>query len=465
MTTHERAFIGLFLVVLVGVLFLDRVVPSQPVAPKASATGGVGSTGWYCPAPSGEGVDAVMSTANLGKAPLAVRRLSVGAARESDFAQAAVERLHRSSISLGDFKIPDAVGVTDAFGTASAADVTVRGRGKGFANSGCSPQPWDTWLFASASTLRGEDHYLLVANPFREEAVVKVRLLMPDKDIVPARLKDLVIPTLSQTAVYLPDYYVETPSFGVELTATTGRVIVSRYSVINRGGVRGLSLDLGAREPATSWYFAGGEVPQNGEESLVLVNPGSREALVEIVFPTNTEQLAPPQLAELPIAAGRQVTINVADHVPRGTKHGVAVTSSNSVPLVAERRSTAPVEGGRGIDMVFGVPGTSGDWVVPVGSDVGGSSSLAIVNPSGRTATLRVSLIGEKGQTRPPELASLTVESGRRQTVDLTEHLSRGMATAVVEASKGAVAVESLASLGPPYSDFAFAPGEPMNQR
>jgi hypothetical protein len=462
MRPQEVAFVGLFVVLFGAVLFLDRVVPDHRSSTKTDEAGAFVSTGWYCPAPNGEDLEALMSTANLGRSPLAVRQLSVGEKQESDFAQARVEALHRRSIPLRQFNIPNAVGVTDAFGENSTAALTVRGRGKGFASSECSPQPWDRWYFASASTVRGEDHYLLVANPFREEAVVKVRLLMPDKDVVPARLKDLVVPTLSQTAVYLPDYYVENPSFGVELTATTGRVIVSRYSAVNRGGVRGLSLDLGVREPAANWHFAGGEVPQNGEEELILVNPGDREALVEITFPTDSDQVAPQDLSELPVEGGRQVTVDVSDHLPRGTKHGVVVTSSNSVPLVVERRITAPVEGGRGIDMVFGVPRASQRWVVPVGSDVGGFSSLAITNPGGGEATVRVSLISDDGPARPPELAALTVEAGRRETVDLTNLLRREMATAVVEATNGAIAVESQAVLGDPYSDFAFTAGEPV---
>jgi hypothetical protein len=465
MRPHEVAFIGLFIVVLGGVFLLDRVVPGPRTATQTEGGEEFVSTGWYCPAPSEDEVEALMSTANLGRGPLAVRQLSVGGNGESEAAQAGVEALHRRSIPLGQFKKADSVGVTDAFGDDSTADLTVRGKGKGFASSGCSPQPWDRWIFATASTVRGEDHYLLVANPFREEAVVKVRLLMPDRDIVPARLKDLVIPTLSQTAVYLPDYYVENPSFGLELTATTGRVIVSRYSVINRGGVRGLSLDLGAREPSRSWYFAGGEVPQNGEEELILVNPSNREALVEIVFPTDSERVTPPDLGELPVAAGRQVTVNVADHLPRGTKHGVVVTSSNSVPLVVERRITAPVEGGRGIDMVFGVPRTSSRWVVPVGSDVGGFSSLAITNPGGEDVRVRVSLISGDGPARPPELSALTVEAGRRETVELTSALKRKMATAVVESSSAGIAVESQAVLPDPYSDFDFTAGEPVDGR
>ncbi|MDQ4149850.1 MAG: DUF5719 family protein [Actinomycetota bacterium] len=462
MRRQEFAFLGAFVLVLGLALFLDRNLRPVPRSVRLEDPGRFVSAGWYCPAPGGEDIDAVMSATNLGRSALGLRRFAVGGSGQSNVQQAMLGPGQRSAVSLTEFQRPDAVGVTETFGQASATHLTARGRTKGVAASRCSMQPWDKWFFPYGSTLRGEDHFLLVANPFREEAVVRVRLLTPDRDFVPARLRDLLVPALSQASVNLSDYVEETPTVGVELTATTGRVVASRYSVISREGVRGVSLDVGARDPADRWFFAGGEVPLDGEEAIVMINPSEREALVGISFFTEGDRVAPPELSEVAVPAGRQVTVDVGEHLSKGTRHGISIESANDVPLVAERRTSPVVPGGRGYETAFGVPASSSRWVVPAGSEAGGSSVLSVVNVGSSATTLSVRLITAQGLTAPPDLARVPIEPGGRVTMELTRHLAGGAATAVVEAARGSVVIESSVTVAAPYADLAVSPGQPL---
>lgn len=459
MRRTEVTFLAVVVAVLgLGVL-LDLTLPTRSTdAPELSA-GQFVSTGWYCPVPPGEEIEAVMSTANLETSALGLRRSAIGGTTQSAVEQASLAGRTTSNKAVSDFALSDSTGLVEAFGGSNATGLMVAAKGKGAAASRCSAQPSSRWLFANGSTSRGENHYLLISNPFREEAVVRVRLMAGDKEVVPARLKDLVIRSFSQTSVYLSDYLQEEPSFGIEVTASRGRVVVSRYSHVTTGGGRGISLDIGSQHVSSEWIFAEGKVPVDGEESIVVVNPGTREALIGIVFMTAEERTAPPDLAEVPVPAGRQVVINVSDHLPRGTSYGIQLTSTNDVPVVAERRMAGVLESNRSYETTFGVRAPAGRWTVPVGSAAGGSASLSIVNTGQSRTAVKVSLLTDGGESEPADLEALTVEPGRKRVVDLDPYLDGKLVTAVIEADAPVIAVESQSRLGGQYVDFSSTPG------
>lgn len=465
MKQGELVFTGILVaIVAVAAFLIDNLVPARQIQPAQDKAGPFLSSGWYCPSPTaGDDFQASMVTSNLGERTLGLRRLAIGGARQADPLQGNLEAGRSGAVPLADFKLPDATGLVDAFSESSATDLVVLARGKGAAASRCSDQPSDRWLFASASTSRGENNVLLVANPFQEEAVVRVRFIAPDKDFVPALLKDLVIPGESQVSVSLVEFLTEIPSFGMEVTATQGRVVVSRFAEVTRSGARGISLDIGEPAPSAEWTFADGITPENGEESLVIVNPGAREALVGVVFMTEGERTAPPALAELPVPAGRQITVNVAEYLPKGTSHGISLSSTNGEPVVVERRTTGGAGRGSGFDTTFGVPSTALRWAVSVGSPAGGSTTLNLVNPSDGKTSLKISLLGADGPKRPSELAGIVLESGRKVSIDVTPYLAGGVATALVESTGQRIAVESATTVPTPYSDVIHTSGRKLS--
>lgn len=462
MRRFEVIFIAVVISAMAGGLLLDATVPTREQQDSEIDAGQFVSTGWYCPVPPGPDISATMATGNLGSSALGLRRSAIGGTAQSDVEQASLEARHSSNKLVGEFSVADSTGLVEAFGGNNATSLMVLAGGRGVASSRCSAQPSSRWLFATSSTARGDNHYLLISNPFREEAVVRVRLLTPEEEVVPARLRDLVIRPFSQSAVYLSDYLQESPSFGVEVRASRGRVVVARYSNVTAGPGNGISLDVGAQSPSTDWLFAGGLVPGDGEESVVVANPGSREALIGIVFMTEQERTAPPDLAEIPVPAGRQVSLNVSDHLPRGTSYGIQLTSTNDVPVVAERKTAGIVDRNRAYESTFGVSAPARRWTVPAGSPSGGAASLALVNAGQVRTTVGVVLLTPEGESAPAELSSLVLEPGRKMVVDLSPHLGGGLATAVVEADQPVLAVESQLVLVGTFVDYSSTPGQMM---
>lgn len=465
MRRSEVGFIVAVILVFGGFVAADWVKRPPAPAPDAGRAPVPFLSGTsYCPAPgpeqAGEGVDSILATTNFGGAPVRLRRSTAGGKGTSRFDLIDLGARRRSEISAGGLGAVAGAGVVEAFGPAAVTDQLVLAPASGAASPRCSNRPAGRWLFANGSTARGKDTYLLLANPFEEEARVGVKVITPSEETVPSLLKNLVVPGLTEMPVLMAEFFQETSSFGLEVEATRGRVIVSRLEkIVTRDGLRGMTLAVGVRGPSTRWLFPGGEVPPSGEESIVLVNPGDRESLIRIVFLTDGESITPPALQDLPVPAGRQVTVKVSDHLPRGALHGTIVTSSNAVPLVAERTT---LRVGGGADAVLGLTENSPRWATSAGSPVGGSDSLAVINSGRSRAVVRVVLITDQGEVRPGELAAVSIDSNRRATIDLTPFLGGKSATALVEALAGSIAVERHLVLGEPYRDFADALATPF---
>lgn len=461
MKRGEAAIFVLLALLMVALGLGDDYLPRKTVVRAQETPGTFLSSVWYCPVPKDEGFTNFISTSNLGTQPVHLRRWGAADSRTSAFAEADLGPGGRGIVQAADFGLPSPVGVVEAFGAATLTDLEVLGPGAGAASSNCSEQPQDRWLFSVASTSRDRDTDLIVANPFEEEARIGVRILSPEEDISPARLQEFTIPRLSRVPIFLGDFYKETESFGVEVTASRGRVLVLRVMRINsRDGTRGVVAGLGAQEPSNTWLFAGGEVPLEGDENLVLINPGERESIVQVAVPTETEEVFQP-FRELVVPAGGQVTVKLPEHIPRGIQHSLVVTSLNDIPVVAERFTYGVVSGVKGADSVFGQTEASRRWAVSVRSIPGGLTNLEILNRSAIRTTVSVVLLGEQGEVRPPELRAVPLESGRRATLDITGYLPPGGAMALVESTEEIVVGRRLL-VGDPYRDFDSLGGHPL---
>lgn len=444
--------VGVLLVMLAAggadLLLGEAEAPQREVEP-----GPFLSNGWYCPAPPGE-ITSVVSTTNPGDGALKVRRRTFGASAESEARQSMVEAHRRSSVNVGDFGLGSATLFVETFGRDSASDTIAYAAGVGVSSPRCTVQPSDLWYFSSASTSRGRDTRLLVSNPFDEEAVIEVRVITTKEDYVPPLLKDLVIRPLSQESIFLPSFVEETTRFGFVVRATRGRVVAARYQVITEG-TSSMKVDLGIQSTGVEWFFPGGEIPQEGVENIVIMNPSDREALVRIVVITKAEVRSVASLEEVAVPAGRQVTVEMADHLERSLEYAATVTSINDVPIAVERETEGRFRQGSGVDGALPVASPADRWVLSVGSPLGGSEVTSIVNFGAAPAVVRISLLFEDRRERPEELSGLGIEPGRKVTVDLTPFLGEEPATAVIEAVAGEVAVESRTYIGGRIDDFA----------
>ena len=458
MRRAELGFALLVVLVMAGAWTLDGLVPSRSIAtPVAvSAPGAPLSEAWYCPAPTAQGLGSTLWTANLGAQPVHVRRSGTGASGAQSEADLGPDSSNSAPAAATAPEGPTAV---EAFGQATGSYLSVLTPSAGAASSRCSQQPGTRWIFPIASTAPGYDTYLAVTNPFQEEAQITVRVLGAKGDQIPSGLNNVDVPQLSQTTLFLGDFYPATASVGLDVTATRGRVVVGRLmKVSSREGVRGLTLDVGATAPSTRWLVPGGDVPAQGEEDVVVANPSDHEALISTAYQTESGG-APAGAQDVPVPAGSQATLKISDQVPGGTRHATVVSSTNGVPVVVERLTVGPQNA---YQTVLGAPGTAARWLVAAGSTAGGTDTLALIGEGPNKVTCKVTILSGTGPNVPGPLAGVEVTPGQRGSVDLTQYLNGQPAMVLVEATGGKVAVENDLALPATYRQTVETAGIPL---
>jgi hypothetical protein len=460
MRRYEVLFAVALLLILVGSWALDRIVPSNPAGTgrAAASSGPLLSEAWYCPVPASQSVGSSVETANLGRGAAVLRLTGFGSGSGAAATATVAAGTALSSVVAAS---PAGPAEVEAFGQHTFNYLTALSTGTGASDAVCTEQPGARWLFAQASTAPGYDTYLFVANPFPEDAVISVRILAPGGDTVPPGLGNYPLQPDSQTTIYLGNYYPETTSFGLDVTASRGRIVVGRLlRVAVPDGPRGLNLDVGVPAPSTQWVFAGGSVPASGLEDIVVANPSSHEALIDESFLTSGGG-APAGQQNVAVPAGGQVTLVASDQVPSGTQHGTLIASANGVPVVAERVTVEGSGSSRAYETVFGAPGWGSSWVVPTGSPAGGTDTLGVIASGLEKASFGVTLITAAGTSSPPALAALTVAPGTRGSFDLTPYLNGQPGVAIVRASRGSIAVENDVTLPPAYRQTVETVGVP----
>lgn len=471
MRRYEILFAFVVVVILVGSWALDRIVPAHTVSGgatsgQAGAASGSGTSGsplseaWYCPVPTPEGVGSSVLTADLGSGDALLRQTGFGAGSgAATTSTMSAQTMIASTVAPSPAPEP---GQVEAFGQHIFSYLTSVNASTGGADSVCGEQPGPDWYFAEASTAQGYDTYLLIANPFPEDAVISVKVLGQGGASVPPGLGSYAVSANSEKAVFLGDYFPEATAFGLQVTASRGRIIVARMMrVASSDGIRGLSLTLGEPGPSTQWIFPGGQVPSSGEEDIVVANPSDHVALVNESFFVAAGTGAPAGQQNVSVPAGGQVSLVASDSIPSGTLHGTIVTSANGVPVVAERVTIEGSGSSRGYETVFGTASWGTSWVVPAGSTAGGVDTLGVVANGLSPATIGVTLVTATGTTSPSSLANLSITPGSRGSYDLTPFLNGGPGVAVIKATSGSVAVENDIALSPAYRETVEAVGTP----
>jgi hypothetical protein len=179
---------------------------------------------------------------------------------------------------------------------------------------------------------------------------------------------------------------------------------------------------------ATTWYFAEGAIGDYFDTYLLLLNPGTTDAVVQTTY------LLPegsPSVETHVVPAGSRVGVwvDTVPHLAAETTFSTAVESMNGVPIVAERAMWWP--GSAAASWLDGhtaagvtAPGTR--WALGgPGEPHGGDQYVLIQNTSTHAGQARITVAMESGGT-----ASLTVPlpALSRQTVPVDELRFLGVA-------------------------------------
>jgi hypothetical protein len=185
---------------------------------------------------------------------------------------------------------------------------------------------------------------------------------------------------------------------------------------------------LGAPAAAAEWFFAEGLANPVFDTYLLLLNPGTTAAEVDIEV---LQAEGGPITLTRTIAPRSRLTVHLNSASPAlassSSSFGLAVRSINGAPIVAERTMwwNDPVRGTRWVEghTSMGTPEPATRWFAPPTFTIGAhghvSVYLLLANPGAAPATVRVTL-PVPVQGAPPAEVIMTVPARGRATLDVT---------------------------------------------
>jgi len=175
----------------------------------------------------------------------------------------------------------------------------------------------------------------------------------------------------------------------------------------------------GVTAPANRWFFGEGATGSFFDAWILLSNPGTADSTVTVRYVADSG--ADVTRSHI-VPAGRRVTIRVVDEDPAmmNTSFATFVTSTNAVPVVAERAMWWRAEEGHWTAGHVGVGFTAGGkkWVTAdgVAAADGSSDTYALVsNTENRSGLLKVTAVFDDGTL--PVARTFAIGPNKRFTI------------------------------------------------
>ena len=357
------------------------------------------STSWFCAegtANDGGRADETILVGNVSKAEVraTITVMPGGNAqpvsREITVAPGDEERVKVASI----LATPEPGVVVEAVGGRAVVSHSLEHDGD-LAVEPCSRTTATDWYFAAGTTVKGSEHYLVLFNPFGDDAIADVSFVTDTGVQQPADLQGLVIPRRSRVSIAVQDLVPRQQRVAAEVHLRAGRIVAERDQIFDgttpdSGPTRrGIAVSLGATSPAREWVIPAGS-SANGDTSTVAVANFSAvdtEAEVAILLPDG--QTASPQSVK--VASRQVVSVDFTNRVPVDSPYSVIVRArnaeGNTQPVVAESLSWWPdSSSSTGVASTIGVGKAARRWVVLL-PDVDADAVLTVVNAGMKPVT------------------------------------------------------------------------------
>jgi hypothetical protein len=246
------------------------------------------------------------------------------------------------------------------------------------------------WYFADGRSTPGWNTLLSVLNPSAQPVTLNVTTLTNSYGRLRPRTgsSTYTIAANSRGTIVLNTAFPN-QQFGLVISASSP-VAIEEPMYLTAGNLRGGSAVAGAATPQQTWYFGAGNTSTSFNEHLVLANPGTQVANVQVRYLLTNGQVIT-QNTSVPAQGRSDIGVN---GIVKSALHATAITSS--VPIVVEREDFFSTQLD-GIGSVAGSTAVTGSsdaytsWYVAQGdTSAGHAESLALANPGTVTAQLQV---------------------------------------------------------------------------
>src|SRR5207245_2780430 len=211
---------------------LDRAL--GPRAAGAGAASGAPTGAWFCPHGGSPGWSAWVVMANPGTATVSVRVTELAGGRAPSTSTLTLRPLQQvyREVSASD---PADATVVEFFGGWIGASAVIRSDQSppGVAAERCESSPRPTWYLLDEPTGPGDTSFVIVMNPFAEDAAFDLAARTESRTIAPGSLRPYVLRARSSVAVRLNDIALQAPgerTVNASVVARRGRPPVGRTS-------------------------------------------------------------------------------------------------------------------------------------------------------------------------------------------------------------------------------------------
>ncbi len=256
---------------------------------------------------------------------------------------------------------------------------------QGRAASPCASAPSRSWFGAAGSTTSDSKYLLALFNPFPDRATVEISFQTEEGVRAPTELERLVVAGQSVKIIEVDQIVTRRDQLSTVIDVRAGRVVVDRIQIrTGELGRTGLTLALGAPAASEQWFFPGGLVSAVQQEQLVIYNPGTTRAEIDVDILVDDTGLGAVAPLEITVPAGRYQVVDVSDELARvglepPIAHATSVRSVNGQAVVVDRVLSGSEEG-----LTLGVPLAATELVVPL---LGSPGDPQETTPEGVTTT------------------------------------------------------------------------------
>ena len=451
---YRRPVVGIVVLVaalaagLIGdhVAAASRPAPASPPGPAVPALAPAGSLSatWFCPAMQAAADSPAKGrviVANPGSTELHTTATFAKSTGEQVVSTRVVPPYSRTTFKLEtEASSPFTAATISIDSGVGAVEQEVQGP-LGESIAPCSSASSDRWYFAAGRTDQDATMLLSMYNPFPGDAIADLRFATDQGPTSPDAYQGIVIPAHGVAVVNVGEKVRIRTAIATTVTVRSGRLVVDKL-MLQAGTApapRGLSLVLGATAPGLSWYYPDGISAKGRTEHFEIFNPGTAEAQVDLAAALDRGSADPFSVS---VPAGDRVSIQIdkEPRIPPNVGQSWSLTSTNGVPVVAERVMEASADSARvGIADTLGAPRGATRWLFAAGSATPPADEYLIVfNPTAHPVdvTVTASGLGEAVAVGRP----FTLAAGMRLALHINDSVDKGIVVLDVGASGRVVA-------------------------
>jgi hypothetical protein len=429
--------------------------PGGPSDAAAIAPAGATATAWFCPGvPTPVAADREnISVANTGDRATDVD-ITVMPDDGSDPLRQAVSVAAHSVQVINRPALGVAGGVVvESFSRSIVVESSVEAADQLDMNP-CATTTSRDWYFASGTTVRGAEQWLVLFNPLGIDAKVDLTFATDAGRKAPSTLQGVDVARRSRVMLKINDDVQNQARNGVEIKSRVGRVVAEQTIVFDaRSGATGLARTLGVVAPSRSWVFPYARSINGSTTRIEISNPGSRDAEVSVqVVTTKSDSHVAPFVAVVGAQHAAAVQIGGCTGTPGEAcvavdddlTYAVQLDTDVDQPIVAEETTTRADAGSEvGVTNTSGTARGARTWLFArsrVADEHG--AVLALVNSGGAAVRASVALVHDGKVDKLPELQGVTVAPSRPTIITLNELAATD--AAVIVTATGPIAAQRM---------------------